>query len=356
MAKGWPRGWGLASKVGAAALLVAGALGAAAPLLVTAEVASAAASTAQPRTSPRSEPIRPLEPPAPLDATGQARVALGALLFAEPRLSADDTLACSGCHDLAHGGADGRPVSVGIHGRSGVVNAPSVMNLDRSATLFWDGRATSLEAQVDGPLLSADEMGSRWDTVVRRLSATPQYVAEFASAYPAEGISAESIRGAIAAYERTLVTTGSRFDRFLLGDTEAISATEKLGYDRFRSYGCTTCHQGRGVGGNLFQKLGIMGDYFADRGGTVGESDYGRFNVTKDEADRFVFRVPSLRMVASTAPYFHDGSVPTLEEAVILMGRYQLGEEISSADVTAIVAFLGALEGTCDTGAVNARH
>jgi cytochrome c peroxidase len=300
------------------------------------------------------EPILPLEAPPRLDRLGRARARLGSRLFSERRLSEDDSLACSGCHDLAHGGSDARRVAVGVHGRVGVVNTPTVFNADLNVKQFWDGRADGLEAQIDGPVLNVNEMATTWVTVVRKLEADPSYVSEFAAVYPTDGITAGTVRGAIVAFERTLRTTGSRFDRFLTGEVGALSPLESRGYERFKSYGCVSCHQGRNVGGNLFERLGVMGDYFGERDGAIQPSDLGRYNVTMREEDRFKFRVPSLRLVAMTAPYFHDGRAATLEEAVVLMARYQLGESLPSEDVAAIVAFLGTLAGTYDPGELHA--
>lgn len=271
------------------------------------------------------------------------KVRLGESLFFEKRLSQDDSIACSSCHDLSRGGVDRLPVSVGIGGRLGSLNAPTVFNAAFNFVQFWDGRAVTLEAQVAGPIHHPREMGSDWPTVIAKLSADANYRARFAQIYPGRGISAETIADAIAAYERTLITPNSRFDRYLRGDEHALDALELAGYLRFIDYGCTSCHQGIGIGGNLFQRLGIMADFFADR--PVRTADLGRFNVTGREEDRHVFKVPSLRNVAVTPPYFHDGSAATLEEAVFIMGRYQLGRELSAEDVRAIVAFLHTLTG-----------
>ena len=306
------------------------------------------------RTAARHEPIQAIEPLAPLDAIGRARARLGLQLFSDKRLSRDASISCASCHDVTRSGADGQKVAMGVGGRKGTVNTPTIFNAAFNVKQFWDGRADSLELQVDGPLQNPVEMASSWPAAMAAVNADEGYRAEFARAYPAEGVSIASIRDAIACYERTLVTRGSRFDQFLDGDATALSPTERAGYDRFKSYGCVSCHQGRAVGGNVFEKLGIMRDYFADRGGELVDSDYGRFNVTKREEDRFTFKVPSLRQVAATAPYFHDGSAATLDEAVVRMARYQLGEELSSADVASIVAFLGSLAGTYDAEAEHA--
>jgi cytochrome c peroxidase len=304
-------------------------------------------STEAPQASrpPQAHADTPFEPiPAP-PAQRSIEVALGARLFDDTQLSADGTVACATCHDLAHGGADGRATAVGIGGTVGTLNTPTVFNAALNPKQFWDGRAHSLEDQIDGPVQNPREMGSRWSDVVAKLDHDTAYVASFRAVYEG-GITPARIKSAIAAYERTLVTRGSRFDRYLSGDAAALTAQETEGLRLFQSYGCVTCHQGRNVGGNLFEKLGIVSDYFAERGTALTTEDLGRYNVTKREDDRFVFRVPSLRLAVLTPPYLHDGAATTLEEAVILMGRYQLGEELPPADVAAIAAFLGTLAGT----------
>ena len=270
-------------------------------------------------------------------------VALGRKLFDERRLSADGSVACASCHDLKQGGDDGRARSLGIGGRSGLVNAPSVFNASLNFALFWDGRASTLEEQIDGPVTNPDEMGSTWSDVVSKLGSDPEYKQGFADAF-ADGITAENVRRSIAAYERTLLTHGSPFDRWLNGESAALSPAQKTGYELFKAVGCIACHQGRNVGGNMFQRFGVLGDYFKDRG-NVSKADYGRFNVTKIETDRFVFRVPSLRNVEHTAPYFHDGSAKTLTQAVQIMAKYQLGRALSEEQVALLVEFLKSLSG-----------
>jgi cytochrome c peroxidase len=270
-------------------------------------------------------------------------VTLGRKLFDERRLSSDDSVACASCHDLKHGGDDGRPRSIGIRGHFGAVNAPSVFNAGLNFVLFWDGRAKTLEEQIDGPVTHPDEMGSTWSDVVSKLGRDPEYQKSFSSAFP-DGITAENVRRSIAAYERTLLTHRSPFDRWLGGETAALSPAQKAGYELFKAVGCIACHQGRNVGGNMFQRFGVLGDYFKDRG-NVSQADYGRFNVTKLETDRYVFRVPSLRNVEHTAPYFHDGSANTLTQAVQIMAKYQLGRSLSDEQVGSLVEFLKSLSG-----------
>lgn len=270
-------------------------------------------------------------------------VRLGELLFHDKRLSADDTVSCASCHDLDRGGVDGTRVSVGINGAIGTINAPTVFNAAYSFTQFWDGRAATLEEQVDGPTHGANEMGSSWAQIIGKLGKDAALTQRFRKAF-ADGWTPNNIRTAIATFERSLITPNSSFDRFLRGEAGALSPEALQGWKSFQNLGCIACHQGVALGGNMFQRFGVLGDYFEGRG-KLTKADLGRFNVTKLEHDRHVFKVPSLRNVARTAPYFHDGSAPTLEQAVSVMARYQLGRELNEHDREAIVAFLESLTG-----------
>jgi cytochrome c peroxidase len=286
------------------------------------------------------EPIQPI----PLTLNQDpARAELGRLLFRDTRLSGNGRVSCASCHDLGKGGGDGRDRSVGLNGKLTDVNAPTVLNAALNFKQFWNGRADSLEAQIDHVMLNPIEMGSGWDDVVKKLSQDAKYKSAFAAAYK-DGITKANIQNAIATFERTLITPNSRFDKFLRGDSNAISAQEKAGYAKFKQYGCVACHQGVNVGGNMFQKFGVMGDYFEKRGNPT-QADLGRYLVTKLDSDRHVFKVPSLRNVALTAPYFHDASAKTLEDAVDVMFRYQLGRVASKEDKESIVKFLNTLTG-----------
>jgi cytochrome c peroxidase len=218
-----------------------------------------------------------------------------------------------------------------------------VLNATLNFRQYWNGRAETLEQQVDMVVRNPVELGSTWVDVVRKVSQDESYRRAFSTAY-GEGVTSGTIQNAIATYERTLLTPNSRFDRYLRGEANAISAQEKAGYLKFKQYGCIACHQGVNVGGNMFQKFGVMGDYFAARGGS-SEADLGRYLVTRDSADAHVFKVPSLRNVMLTAPYFHDGSAKTLNAAVDVMFRYQLGRPASPEDKAAIIQFLGTLTG-----------
>lgn len=301
---------------------------------------AAAAARTTPTTEAAVGPLRPVVAPATLSP---GAVALGRKLFHDPRLSADGTLSCASCHDVASGGADGRPHAIGIGGAEGKLNSPTVIGAGMNSALFWDGRAATLEAQVSGPMEAAGEMGSSWGAVLAMIAADPAYVDAFDAEYG--GVSRAAVERAISDYERSLAPVGSRFDRYLAGDADALTSTELRGYALFQSYGCASCHQGANVGGNLFQRLGIARDYFAEHPEDMDPSDLGRFNVTGRSEDRHVFRVPALRMVSRTAPYFHDGSAATLDEAIQVMARYQLGREIPADERADIAAFLGSLAG-----------
>ncbi len=287
--------------------------------------------------------IPPLEKPAHVAPAGV--VALGRILFQDRRLSGDNTVSCAHCHPLDRGGADGLPVSVGVKGRMGAVNAPTVYNIAGYIAYFWDGRAATLEELIlDGPLQNPDEMNASWEEVLGKLRKDPVLDERF-HRYFTQGITPRTVSRAIAAFLRTLVTLDSPFDRWEKGDPKALSDAAVRGYKLFSSYGCIACHQGRAVGGNMFATMGVMGDYFRDRNGGVTQADLGRFNVTGKASDKYVFKVPSLRLAAVTPPYFHDGSVATLDEAVRIMGRYQLGREIPPVDRADIIAFLRSLVG-----------
>ncbi|MDD3482484.1 cytochrome-c peroxidase [Azovibrio restrictus] len=285
------------------------------------------------------EPLLPIQVPRDLNAQ---KVVLGRTLFHDPRLSRDNSISCASCHDLSRGGIDHRSRSLGVGGREGNINAPTVFNAALNFRQFWDGRSPNLVDQVAGPIHNPVEMASSWAEVLPKLRADAQLEAQFVALYKAPP-SAAAVQDAIAEFERSLVTP-SPMDRWLLGDPSALNARELAGYRLFKRHGCVACHQGANVGGNLFQRFGVMQDYFADKQ-KISPADLGRFNVTGREEDRHVFKVPSLRNVALTAPYFHDASAATLDEAVAQMGRYQLGVELPPEDVKAIVQFLHTLTG-----------
>ena len=288
-----------------------------------------------------AEPLEPL--PAQIDVD-PAKVALGKRLFHDPRLSKDGTISCASCHDLADGGDDGKVVSLGVGGKAGLVNSPTVFNVAFNIAQFWDGRAETLEDQIDGPVQNEIEMATLWPDVVTKLEDDADYPGLFNAVYPGQVISRQTVRNAIAEFMRSLITPNSRFDRWLAGDERALSAKETEGYKLFKQYGCSSCHQGRNVGGNMFQVFGVINDYFGKRG-NITKADMGRYNVTGNEEDRHAFKVPSLRMAAHTAPYLHDGSARTLRDAVDAMFEFQLGRTAPDADKDAIVAFIRTLAG-----------
>ena len=288
------------------------------------------------------EPIKPIPDRDQVEVDAD-KAALGRALFHDPRLSRDDTVACASCHDLASGGDDGRTLPVGIEGRPGLVNTPTVYNAGLNFKQFWDGRADTLEQQVSGPVQSPLSMGSLWPDVVAKLYRDEYYPGQFAALYP-DGIGRGSVSDAIAEFIRSLTTPNSRFDRWLGGDESAMGPVEKRGYALFKRYGCISCHQGANVGGNMFQVFGVRNEYFKKRG-HITRADLGRYNVTGHPADRYAFKVPSLRMAAHTAPYLHDGSAATLRDAVDAMFEFQLGWQAPDEDKEAIVAFIETLAG-----------
>jgi cytochrome c peroxidase len=292
-----------------------------------------------------AEPISPIPRSLPLDAR---KIALGKRLFHDPRLSRDDSVACSSCHDLARGGADGRKTSSGVSGQRAERNAPTVFNAVFNFRQFWDGRAATLEDQIDGPVNNPKEMASSWPAVIAKLGGDREYRAAFQDIYGA--MEPGHVKNAIAEFERSLLTPGSRFDRYLDGDRKALTDGERAGYQLFKSYGCIACHQGVNVGGNLYQRLGVLRVFAEGTAGGVDPADVGRMAITRKREDLLVFKVPSLRNVALTAPYFHDGSVEKLEQAVVLMGQYQLGVAIPRDDVARIVQFLHTLTGDLKAG------
>jgi cytochrome c peroxidase len=287
-----------------------------------------------------SEPIQPLQA-VTLDS---AKVSLGKQLFHDKRLSGDNTVACASCHSLDKGGTDQQVHSTGIGGAQGGINAPTVLNASYNFCQFWNGRASTLEDQVDGPPNNPKEMGSNWAQISDKLKSDDQYIREFRAIYN-DAPCKEHVCDAIATFERSLVTVNSPFDKYLKGDETAIDEEQKKGYNLFKSYGCASCHQGANIGGNLFQKFGIMSDYFKDRGTPETDADQGRYAVSKRECDRHVFKVPSLRNLTLTAPYFHDGSATTIPQAVEVMAKYQLGRPIDPDSLRAITRFLESLTG-----------
>ena len=321
-------------------------------LLSIAALLVAASACSRKTPPPAPEPTKAIDPAklaafAPLperfaseaNPITPAKVELGRRLFFDTRLSLARGLSCNSCHGLDRFGVDGEKVSTGHKRQTGTRNSPSVYDAAGQVAQFWDGRAPDVETQATMPIRNPIEMAMPDETtVVKRLSAIPEYRRAFADAFPGlEAPTFDAVGKAIGAFERTLVTP-SRWDDFLRGNASALTDDEKLGFETFSNTGCPTCHNGALVGGGMFQKLGLVKPW-------PDTHDQGRYEVTKLDADRMVFKVPSLRNVAKTAPYVHDGSVATLDEAVRLMARHQLGKELADADVKRIVDFLGALTG-----------
>jgi cytochrome c peroxidase len=287
------------------------------------------------------EPLQPLVREEHLDPV---KVALGQELFHDKRFSADNSISCAHCHRLGSGGADGLAKSIGVGGAVGAIKAPTVFNSSKNFAQFWNGRAEDLHAQADGPVGNPIEMDSSWSEILEKLKTDKPLEQRFLMVYP-DGITRKNLKDALITFERSLVTAGSPFDRWLTGEQDALSLLELRGYRLFKSYGCVSCHQGQNVGGNMFAYMGAMGDYFADRGGEVTDADLGRYMVTGKPEDRHFFKVPSLRLAALNSPYFHDGSAGTLKDAVRIMAKYQLGRSIPDEELEAITAFLASLVG-----------
>jgi len=295
-------------------------------------LAAATASVAQ----AADEPIKPIAPAKVADA---GLVELGKKLYFDTRLSKSGFISCNSCHNLSLGGTDNLKTSIGHNWQKGPINAPTVLNSSMNVAQFWDGRAKDLKAQAGGPIANPGEMAFTHELAVEVLQSIPGYVGEFKKVFGSDKVTIDEVTKAIAAFEETLVTPNSRFDKWLKGDKKALNATELAGYQLFKDSGCTACHNGAAVGGNSFQKMGVVESYKAT------SPAEGRVAVTKDEADRFNFKVPTLRNVELTYPYFHDGEAVTLGQAVDVMGRIQLGKQFSAEENAKIVAFLKTLTG-----------
>lgn len=289
-----------------------------------------------------AEPVRPIDLTAEVD---QEKVALGFALFHDTRLSVDNTVSCASCHDLSTAGVDNHQYSHGVGDQVGGVNAPTVYNAVYNFVQFWDGRAKTLADQAAGPPLNPIEMASTsFDEIIAKLQADKPFAKAFTAVYP-DGLTEANITDAIEEFERTLITPNSRFDKWLRGDNEAITADELAGYELFKRYDCATCHVGPNLGGQSYELMGLRRHYFADRGLELTVEDNGRFKETQLERDRHRFKVPGLRNVEHTWPYYHDGTRETLEDAVRDMGIYQSGVELTSLEVDQITSFLKTLTG-----------
>ena len=282
----------------------------------------------------------------PDNPISDAKVALGKKLYFDVRLSKEDKISCNSCHNLSTYGVDNLPVSPGNDaGTFGTRNSPTVLNAAFHSTQFWDGRAKDVEEQAGGPIVNPVEMAIKDPKFLEgKLSKIDEYKTEFTAVFPGEAnpVTYENIQKAIGAFERKLVTPAP-FDAYLEGDENALSNEQKAGLDKFISTGCIACHAGNTLGGQMFQKFGTFGNYWEQ---TQSESiDAGRFEVTKNETDKYMFKVPSLRNIEKTAPYFHDGSVKDLGESVKIMAKLQLNKDLTDDEVKSIVTFLGSLTG-----------
>ena len=282
------------------------------------------------------EPIQPITPPKVIDL-GMAE--LGKKLYFDPRLSKSGFISCNSCHNLSMGGTDNLKTSIGHNWHQGPISAPTVLNSSLNLAQFWDGRAKDLKEQAGGPIANPGEMAFTHELVLDVLRSIPDYVAEYTQVFGSGEINIDGVTKAIAEFEKTLVTPNSRFDKWLMGDNNAISPTELAGYKLFKDSGCVSCHNGPAVGGASYQKMGLVAPYQ-----TTNKAE-GRAAVTGKDADRFRFKVPTLRNVELTYPYFHDGGAATLTEAVDVMGRLQLGKKFSDDEKMKIVAFLKTLTG-----------
>ncbi len=283
-----------------------------------------------------NEPIQPIVPPQQVNL---GMVELGKKLYFDPRLSKSGFISCNSCHNLSMGGTDNIKTSIGDKWQQGPINAPTVLNSSLNVAQFWDGRAADLKAQAGGPIANPGEMAFSHTLALGILESIPAYQREFKQVFGKTKIDIEQVTAAIAEFEKTLVTPNSRFDQWLLGKKDALSADEQAGYKLFKDSGCVACHNGPAVGGNSFQKMGVVQPYKAS------SPAEGRSAVTGKEIDRFSFKVPTLRNVEMTYPYFHDGAANTLPEAVDVMGRLQLGKTFTKDENGKIVAFLKTLTG-----------
>ena len=288
------------------------------------------------------EPIRPILPAENID---MAKAKLGFKLFHDGRLSLDNSVSCASCHKLSTGGVDNHQYSHGVQDQLGGVNAPTVYNAVYNFVQFWDGRARTLAEQAAGPPLNPVEMASTsFDEIIAKLTLDKALTAEFESIYP-EGITEATITNAIEEFERTLVTPNSAFDKWLMGDDNALTAQELRGYELFKENSCATCHIGANLGGETYELMGLRRHYFEERGLDLTEEDNGRYKQTKEERDRHRFKVPGLRNLELTWPYYHDGTRATMEEAVRDMALYQCDTKLNEGEINDIVAFLRTLTG-----------
>lgn len=282
-----------------------------------------------------------VSPIQPIDHLAPKKVALGQILFFDPRLSKNNTTSCESCHHLASGGAESSAVSTQFDGSKGTRNAPTVYNAALNYVQFWDGRALTLEDQILQLMQAKKEMGLSPQALITKLQTQTDYPQRFKKAYPKQGLTLKTLLNAIATFEQSLTTPNSRFDQFLAGNPNALTPIEQQGYQLFKNNGCISCHQGRNLGGNMYEKIGAINNYYQQH----SDQDLGRFVLNQSSKSKHEFRVPSLRNVALTAPYFHNGSAKTLNQAIETMAFYQLGKTFSKENIDKISAFLKTLTG-----------
>ncbi len=288
----------------------------------------------------RQEPITPI--PQEIDVD-ESRARLGEILFFDTRLSINNTISCASCHQLETGGDDNIAMGISLSADHHSINTPSIFNALYNFRQNWDGSAKTLHQQIDMVVKNRHEFNNTWSNIITRLTMDNKIKRNFETSYP-DGLTKENIIDAIVEFEKKLITPNSRFDRYLRNEDKSLTQEELKGYILFKELGCISCHQGRNIGGNLFQKFGIFYDYIAERG-DINKQDYGKFNHSNREMDKFVFKVPSLRNIILSAPYFHDGSVETIEEAISIMGKTQLGRTLTDNEINLIKSFINTLTG-----------
>lgn len=267
------------------------------------------------------------------------KVSLGKMLFYDTRLSKDNTISCASCHYISNGGDDDRSFSIGFNGQEGNINSSTVLNSSLNFVQFWDGRAKTLEEQALGPIHELIEMNSNFDEIISKLKNDKTYIKEFYQIYNTS-INETNIINAIVEFEKSLLTPNSKFDKYLKGQKDILTKEELKGYELFKSYGCISCHNGVNIGGNLFQKIGIINSYFKDE-----PNNFGRYNITKEERDKFYFKVPTLRNIELTSPYLHNGSIKDLKSTIEIMLKYQIGTIYEKSDIENLEMFLNTLTG-----------
>jgi len=302
--------------------------------LIALLLAGACATVIQPTLA--QEPIQPLSVPTDINAP---LAELGKQLFFDPRLSKSGFISCNSCHNLSMGGTDNIPTSIGHAWHEGPINAPTVLNASYNLAQFWDGRAADLKEQAAGPIANPGEMASTHVLAIDILNTIPGYLTSARKIFGTNTIDIDQVTDAIAEFEKTLVTPNAPFDQWLSGKGEALSDQELAGYNLFKTSGCAACHNGPAVGGSMYMKMGVVHEYSTDNPAT------GRFGVTGNETDKYVFKVPTLRNIELTYPYFHDGGVQTLREAVAIMSDTQLGRTFNDQELDDLVAFLKTLTG-----------